>query len=319
MALKLNRQQLNSTNWGSSVNSNWTALERESNEVWVKLSGLEAAIAATELGVVFGGFLRFDLTNLTYSNGEKRKWSDLSTDEQMNYNNTQRIFESVQNLESIIVDSTMVDTNAVEGLWKNKQCNVYLIGSNGTMPLNRIFRVIGKWDASSGSKPPYNSSWGDGNICVYTTNGYSQIFWNDYIYAPNNLTEDGQLVWVYTNVINKDGLKTPFPAAMVANTVAYKLKISSGQWTGDSYSINIPTRPIAYTEDGKPVALSDFAQVSFITLDADNTYKPFYIDYKLTSTSTSASLLVFPENESDIADNDYAVIIYVSKDAQAGN
>lgn len=318
MALKLNRQQLNSTNWGSSVNSNWTALEQESNEVWVKLSGLEAAIAATELGVVFGGFLRFDLTNLTYANGVKREWSTLSADEQKNYNNNQSVFTSVQNLESIIVDSTMVDTNAVEGLWKNKQRNIYFVGNNGTMPLNRIFRVIGEWNASIDSEPPYNSSWGEGNICVYTTNGYTQIFWNDYIYEPTSLTEDGQLAWTYTNIINKDGLKTPFPAAMVANTVAYKLKINSGQWTdlselGHGYSITVPNLPIiAYTESGTPVALSDFARVSFITLDENNFYKPFYVDYKLTQTS----LLVFPENKTDITDNDYAVITYVGK---AGN
>ena len=52
----------------------------------------------------------------------------------------------------------MVDTNEIEGLWKNKQRNTYLIGNNGTMPLNRVFRVIGKWDASSSSEPPYDSS-----------------------------------------------------------------------------------------------------------------------------------------------------------------
>lgn len=125
------------------------------------------------------------------------------------------------------------------------------------------------------------------------------------------------MAWTYTNIINKGGLKTPFPAAMVANTVAYKLKINSGQWTnlselGYGYSITIPYIPFAYTEDGTPVALSDFARVSFITLDANNFYKPFYVDYKLTRTS----LLVFPENQTDITDNDYAVITYVGK---AGN
>lgn len=212
----------------------------------------------------------------------------------------------------------MVDTEAVEGLWKNKQRNIYIVGNNGTIPLNRVFRVIGKWNASIDSESPYNSSWGDGNICVYTTNGYTQIFWNDYIYEPTSLTEDGQLAWTYTNIINKDGLKTPFPAAMVANTVAYKLKINSGQWSdlselGHGYSITVPNLPIiAYTESGTPVALSDFARVSFITLDKNNFYKPFYVDYKLTRTS----LLVFPENKTDITDNDYAVITYVGK---AGN
>lgn len=95
-----------------------------------------------------------------------------------------------------------------------------MVGDNGTMPLNRIFRVIGEWSASINSKPPYNSSWRDGNICVYTTNGYTQIFWNDYIYEPTSLTEDGQLAWTYTNIINKGKLTTPFPAPMVANTVA---------------------------------------------------------------------------------------------------
>lgn len=126
------------------------------------------------------------------------------------------------------------------------------------------------------------------------------------------------MAWTYTNIINKGGLKTPFPAAMVANTVAYKLKINSGQWTdlselGYGYSITVPNLPIiAYTEDGTPVALSDFARVSFITLDENNFYKPFYVDYKLTRTS----LLVFPENKTDITDNDYAVITYVGK---AGN
>ena len=224
---------------------------------------------------------------MTYSNGEKRNWSALSADEQKNYNNNQSVFTSVQNLESIIVDSTMVDTDAIEGLWKNKQRNIYFIGDNGTMPLNRIFRVIGEWNADINSESPYNSSWGEGNICVYTANGYTQIFWNDYIYTPTSLTEDGQLAWTYTNIINKGGLKTPFPAAMVANTVAYKLKINSGQWTdlselGYGYSITVPNLPIiAYTEDGTPVALSDFACVSFITLDENNFYKPFYVDYKL--------------------------------------
>lgn len=52
----------------------------------------------------------------------------------------------------------MVDTEAVEGLWKNKQRNIYIVGDNGTMPLNRIFRVIGEWNASIDSEPPYNSS-----------------------------------------------------------------------------------------------------------------------------------------------------------------
>lgn len=104
---------------------------------------------------------------------------------------------------------------------------------------------------------------------------------------------------------------------MVANTVAYKLRITAGQWTdlgdlGYGYSITIPRVPIRYTEDGTPVALSDFACVSFITLDANNAYKPFYIDYKLTSNS----LLVFPENRTDIAYNDYAVITYMGN---AGN
>lgn len=68
----------------------------------------------------------------------------MSADEKLNYNNDQSIFNSIQGLESIIVDSTIVDTDAVEGLWKNKQRNRYLVGDNGTMPLNRIFRVIGE-------------------------------------------------------------------------------------------------------------------------------------------------------------------------------
>ena len=68
----------------------------------------------------------------------------MSADEKVNYNNDQTVFNSIQSLKSIIVDSTIVDIDAVEGLWNNKQRNRYLVGDNGTMPLNRIFRVIGE-------------------------------------------------------------------------------------------------------------------------------------------------------------------------------
>lgn len=85
-------------------------------------------------------------------------------------------------------------------------------------------------------------------------------------------------------------------------------KIKEGQWTDNEYySVTIPSAPVI--EEVEAGTLRIFTDATFVTkvsvADAFQ-YKPLYLDYKMTDTS----ILIYPDSQELIDDNDYVIITY---------
>lgn len=184
---KLNRQILGSQNWGSSVNANWGKIETGIGDLQQQLDDITDRIEV-DFGVMFGGFIRFDM--LTEAEKE-----------------SQQIIYITQSFDDIK---------------PNSGTPINLV------PINRIYRIVGNWtpstDVNIDRQNLYTMTWSDGNMCIRSADGYRTIFWNDYIFEPSHVNAQGQLVWAYQQAPTSTQVTTSFPANFV-NAVAYKYYI----------------------------------------------------------------------------------------------
>ena len=178
---KLQRQILGSTNWGSSVNANWGKIEEEFDTVQNKVDKL-AKLLEKDFGVLFGGFLRFDVTNeaATIKNwtgseleiakfGDKEIFDGLVADSPTIVCVSQGVFTVSETIaqatkpEALPEDATdkqkeeyntqLNNYNTLLSAIRSEKRQFYTIGSQGTMPINRVFRAVGNCVALEGIDP----------------------------------------------------------------------------------------------------------------------------------------------------------------------
>lgn len=136
-----------------------------------------------------------------------------------------------------------------------KESRIYYKLANAEIPGAIIMRIVGNWNKVIGATSPYDANWIDQNIIQYANNDYNQLFWNDYIYQPQEINALGELVWKQAKrTTDNNETTTTFPAAVVSGIVAQRQITAGTKMTEQvGYRVTIPTLPKL---DGSDCSLS---------------------------------------------------------------
>lgn len=144
---KLNRQILGSTNWGSSVNANWGTIEENFDTIENRVDKL-TKLLETDFGVLFGGFLRFDVTrdaqNIFGSADQvDAKWSSNTALYEAKFSSASVAKSLLAQTTICISQSVVTSPNLTTPDIELEKRQFYTAGENSTVPINRVFRVVG--------------------------------------------------------------------------------------------------------------------------------------------------------------------------------
>lgn len=151
-------------------------------------------------------------------------------------------------------------------------------------------------------------------MCMYTSAGYRQVFWNNHIYIPTAVLEDGSLQWDYVEDTKRPSVTTSFPQNMIA-AVSYNYFINRIPITNKKRKQQIA---VPYTLEG--LCLTAYADIKFYNKDENGFITPIYAHWSIETETKTVSgvnttlyyLVVDAEDVFD--DGDYAVVTYFNKE-----